>query len=257
MRLPAKLQRALIFPGSLLPEPQTNRLTTRSRRIAGPDGQQIALYHQPRAQGDLHVLFFYGNAMTLADCEPIVDGFAAASAGITVPDYLGYGLSEGTASEANCYAVAEHVLGHLTRDHGISPRQLVIAGWSLGAAVALQAALRHQLAGLIMLSPFTSLADAARQVVSILPGVLARALIGDAFDNASRLVSLRCPLLLAHGERDRLLPIRMSRQLHSIALEAGLHVQLVEVPEADHGDLFAVGGPALWRQIDAFLRALR
>jgi uncharacterized protein len=59
---------------------------------------------------------------------------------------------------------------HLLAERGVPPARLVLFGESLGAAVAARLALERPVAGLVLRSPFTSLADVGAQHYPFLPG---------------------------------------------------------------------------------------
>ena len=61
---------------------------------------------------------------------------------------------------------------------------------------------------------------------------------------------LTCPLFLAHGDQDALIPVS---HLHQLAEAAGTHVKMVmEVPGGTHGGVFIAGGDALWGALAVF-----
>ncbi|HET7373614.1 MAG TPA: hypothetical protein VFJ20_09515, partial [Gemmatimonadaceae bacterium] len=54
---------------------------------------------------------------------------------------------------------------------------------------------------------------------------------------------LRARVWVAHGERDRVIPVEMGRQVFAAAANRG---ELLVVQGAGHTDLPEVGGPAYW-----------
>jgi pimeloyl-ACP methyl ester carboxylesterase len=64
------------------------------------------------------------------------------------------------------------------------------------------------------------------------------------------LAKLRCPVLLARGERSAMLPEPVARRIAQVAA----HARLVQIPNAGHAVMFD-NGPALARELDAFLGA--
>src|SRR5208337_778207 len=115
------LQDRLIFPGSATQgSPQAGvhprsgaelleLATSRGERVAAlygpallPDGRP-----HPAASSRPALVYFYGNAMCLAYAEPEFDRFRRLGLNVLIPDYLGYGLSGGKASETGCRETAE------------------------------------------------------------------------------------------------------------------------------------------------------
>ncbi len=71
------------------------------------------------------------------------------------------------------------------------------------------------------------------------------------FDTAAYLAGVNCPIFIAHGEQDEIVPYAMS---DSLAAHAGSSaITRHTVIGASHGTLFARGGDDLWKQIKAFL----
>ena len=92
---------------------------------------------------------------------------------------------------------------------------------------------------MILEAPFTSAADAGQRAYPFLP---VRRLIRDRFDSLSRIETIGAPLLIVHGERDRIVPVDLGRRLLAAAAEPKEGVFL---PEAGHNDTFEHGSIAI------------
>jgi alpha-beta hydrolase superfamily lysophospholipase len=189
---------------------------------------------------------------------------------VAVPDSRGYGESGGPfatfgAREAGDVSAWLHEIQAFTG----SERLLVPVLWgrSMGAAIALRAAAEDaRIRALVLESPMIDL-DAAlalwfRNRRFPLPRLLARLVTRRASKLAG--VSLTrpaapdlapnvcCPVLLLHGEADRLVTVDQARRLAS-AIAAP--TRLIEVPDAGHADVVTIGGEPLLAEVTAFIQA--
>jgi hypothetical protein len=123
----------------------------------------------------------------------------------------------------------------------------VYLGESLGTGVAVALAVETEPLALILRSPFTSIADVAAHHYWFLP---VRRLLWDRFDSRARIGLLRCPIAIVAAERDRVVPIALSRGLFEAASEPKT---FVTVPRADHNDAVLAAGPAI---VDALMWVL-
>jgi hypothetical protein len=186
------------------------------------------------------VIFFYGNGACLAGMLPEFEGFRGLGANILMVEYPGYGMSEGRPSEKAFYAAADAGYDYLRHRPDIDPRRIVAAGWSIGAAVALDLAVRRDVSSLIIVSPFTTLPAVARAAVPWFPTSL---IVRSRFDNLAKVPSVACPILIAHGTVDTIVPPGMAGTLAGAATS---RVTSYTVTGAGHNDVFEVGGSGLW-----------
>jgi len=181
------------------------------------------------------LLWFYGNGENIAAIWPIVREFQPPGTAVLVVDYPGYGGSAGRATETAMYGAADAAYAALVARPGVDTGRVYVYGRSLGTAAATWVAARHPIAGVILESPFTSAAAMARQLYALLPGFIVRL----SLDNLGRMRQIRCPVLVFHGDADRLVPTAMGRD---VAAAASGPVDLVLIHGAGHNDTYDVGG---------------
>lgn len=257
------LQEWLIFPGRTSQgrpesaiEPRTTRgesliqaTTSRGDRVVAllcPATDRLGRPLEATRDRPLMMLF-HANAESAASLVGLAQLFAEKGLNVVVPEYPGYGMSSGKPGEPAIYAGVDAVIEALRTRPEIDVARLVPAGWSLGAAVAIDTASRHPTRGVVALSAFTSIPDVARRTFWFLPvGLMAR----HRFDNLSKLPTLRVPIFLAHGRHDRVVPFEMARELERAA-RAPVTTRWLD---ADHNDLFTVGDERLLDDIAAFVR---
>ena len=92
----------------------------------------------------------------------------------------------------------------------------MLVGRVAGIGVAVHLAAEHPVAGVILEAPFTSVAAAAQRHYPFVPAAM---LVRDRFDSLSRIGQVTAPLLVLHGERDRIVPVRHGRTLLKAAAE--------------------------------------
>lgn len=176
------------------------------------------------------LVYFHGNAGSIADRAEKVRPFLDAGFGVLLAGYRGYGGNPGRPSETGLLADARAALDHLA-EAGIAPQRTILYGESLGSGVAVALAAERPLGALVLEAPFTSIVDVAAGAYPWLPVRLAMI---DRFNSLARIKSVAAPTLILHGERDRTVPVRLGRHLLDHADEPKTGVFF---PEAGHTDL--------------------
>jgi fermentation-respiration switch protein FrsA (DUF1100 family) len=258
------LQTRMIFPGaSTQGQPTAEvrphggselvKLTTeRGERVIAlfgpaltPDGQP-----DPAAADRPTMIYFYGNAMCLADSTFEFDRFRRLGLNMLIPDYVGYGMSSGSPSEEGCQATADAAYDYLVSSRGVAPKRLISAGWSLGGAVAIDLASRRDLGGLIVFCTFTSGVDMGRRILPFAPVSL---LLRHQFDSLRKIAKVRCPILIGHGRLDSIIPFSMGAKL---AAAAAGPVTTLWIDQAEHNDFYDEGGRRIDEAIATFVQQL-
>jgi len=198
------------------------------------DGLSLLSWYRPPSDGAPVLAYFHGNGGHLGYRTNRMIRFAEDGFGVLMLEYRGYGGNPGTPTEAGLHADAEAALDFLS-DQGIPPSRLVLYGESLGSAVAVHAAARRKIAALILEAPFTTLADAAFYHYPFVP---VSWLLLDRFDSLAAISAVNAPVLIVHGERDRVVPVRFGRALLAAAHEPK---EGWFSPDAGHDDLSRFG----------------
>ena len=114
----------------------------------------------------------------------------------------------------------------------VDPSRIAYFGESLGAAVAVELAVRRPPAALVLRSPFTSLADVG---VLHYPWLPVRRLLLDRYPSIDRIGSVRAPVLVIAGDRDDIVPATLSKQLYDAATEPKRYAVIPGVGHNDQG----------------------
>jgi len=213
--------------------------------LVAEDGVRLHAFHL-RASGGASraILLLHGNAGNASHRLPLAAEYAGLGADVLLLDYRGYGLSSGRPSERGVYADARAALAHLG-SRGFAEERIVLIGQSLGGAIAVDLAQERRLAGVVLESTFSSLADVARGLIG--PGAL---LLRGRFDSAAKIARLRAPLLSLHGDRDEIIPFDLGRALFEAAPTPK---RFEPLPGAGHNDVAEVGGAGYFARIGRFL----
>ena len=108
-------------------------------------------------------LFLHGNAGNITHRGQHFREITAAGSSVLMIDYRGYGKSTGRPSENGLYADATAAYEYLLKTR--RPQEIIVHGESLGTAVAVDLASRHQCGGVVLESAFTSASDVAGTVL--------------------------------------------------------------------------------------------
>src|SRR5256885_5422820 len=189
----------------------------------------------PTSPASPGLLWFYGNGETVAAIWPIVREFQPPGTALLVLDYPGYGGSGGRATEPTLHAAADAAYAALATRPAVAPKRIYVYGRSLGSAVAIYTAAHHAVAGLILESPFTTAAAMARHHYGLFPRFLLRL----SLDNLANVKRVHCPILLFHGDADRLVPTAMGM---AVAAAASGPVEVVLIHGSGHNDTYDRGG---------------
>jgi fermentation-respiration switch protein FrsA (DUF1100 family) len=212
-----------------------------------PDGTPFA---DPSARPTM--LFFYGNQNHLAcrNVGHVFEGLRRIGVNVLIPEYVGYGLSTGDAGEAGCYATADAAYRHLLSRADVDPRRIIVAGASLGGAVAIDLASRQRdIAGLVTLITFTSMPDMARVVKPTLP---IWRFIRHKFESERKIPGVTCPALIIHSTGDMLVPYWMADRLASAC---GGPVSRLKIEGAGHSsvEMLEGGGNLIYDAMTQFV----
>ncbi len=196
--------------------PGTTSIPVEDVALQTSENIRLHAWHARSRNPRYTILWLHGNAGNITNrFETMIDLVQTHEVDVLLPDYRGYGKSEGSPSEEGFYRDAKAAYDHLV-DQGVPPDKIIILGISLGGGPACDLASRVPSAGLILQSTFTNVPDMASRMFPVLP---IRKLVRTQFDNLAKIANIRVPKLLIHGRLDELIPFQMGEQLHEAAAE--------------------------------------
>jgi len=225
-------QRQLLYlPGGGRPDlGELAAIGVREATITTADGLSLLSWYLPPRAGRAVIAYFHGNGGHIGYRAERLRWFARDGDGVLMAEYRGYGGNPGAPTEAGLLTDAAAALEFLASE-GITPNRVVLYGESLGSAVAVAMAAQRDVAALILEAPFTSVTEVAQYHYSFMP---AAALVRDRFDSLARIGDVRAPILVLHGERDRVVPVSFGRALFDAAPEPK---EFWVAPEGEHENL--------------------
>ena len=247
-------QRTLIyFPFGDVPEPRAVGLA-QAEAVTFPtdDGFTLQGWFVPSARPSpaYTVLVLNGNSGNRAYRAPLAASLQQRGLQVLLFDYRGYGGSEGKPTEAGLRADADAARRYMVQRNDVDATRLIYVGESLGTALAVGLASDHPPAGVILRSPFPSLVDVGRTHYPFLP---VRFLLQDRYAAMEDIARVTCPVLVLAGDRDRIIPLSLSRQVYEAATSTK---DFVILPGADHNDFELLAGDQMIGAITQFLGRL-
>ena len=209
------------------------------------DGEKVVAWHIPPQEGKPVIVYFHGNGGALHIRVGRFRALTAGGNGLVALSYRGYGGSTGRPSEAGLLADGAAAYGFAAARY--APAKIVLWGELLGTGVAVALAGQHPVVGLVLEAPFTSAVDIAAAVYPFVP---VRFLMWDQFRSDERIKAVKAPILIMHGERDRVVPIAYGERLFALAREPK---KFVRFPQGGHDDLDTQGSIPIARHFIAEL----
>jgi fermentation-respiration switch protein FrsA (DUF1100 family) len=245
------IERSLLFFPSRYPDGdwQPQGLAFEDAWFTASDGVRLHGWFVPCERPRAVLLFAHGNGGNLSHrADTLGTLHDRLHVAAMIFDYRGYGRSEGTPEAAGILLDGRAARRWLAERAGAKESEIVLMGESLGGAVVVDMAAADGARGLVLDSTFSSLPDVAGFHYPWLP---VAALTKTRLDSAAAIAKYHGPLLMFHGDKDQIIPIKFGRKLFDAANEPK---RFVAMPGHDHND----ARPALFfAELDKFLDRLK
>lgn len=209
------------------------------------DGTGLHGWWFPNEDAKGALLVCHGNAGNVSDRIWIAEDLQDIPLHIFIFDYRGYGKSDGYPSEKgtekDVCAAWEVVREKLGADEENPP--IILYGRSLGGAVALQAASRFPVRGVILEGTFTSILEVG---IRMYPWMFPKLVCRHPYRSDLRIASVRAPVMMAHSREDETIPFDMGEALYRrVPNPQGFYIL-----NGSHSD-------AGWQSSDAYAKGMR
>lgn len=210
------------------------------------DGEDLVAWHAAAQPGKPTILFFHGNAGEIGDRSARMAFYQSHGYGAFFLSYRGFGGSTGSISEPGLITDALTAYDWLA-GKGLDAGQIVTVGESLGTGVAVQLAAQRRVSAVALEAPYTATVDIAASIYWWLP---VRLLMKDQFRSRDHIADIQAPVLMIHGDADRLIPVDHGHALFGLARETK---QMIVLPGAGHD---VIHEPSVWAREIAFFEKI-
>ena len=173
----------------------------------------LAWFHKKDLKKFKTIVYFHGNAGKLENRIHKLNHFKDMNVNFLIIAWRGFSGNEGKPSEEGLYEDGNSSIKWL-KNLGLTEKDIIIYGESLGTGVATEIAQNNNFAGLILETPFTSMIDAAKNFYPYIPVDF---ILKDKYKNNVKIKNINIPLLVMHGEEDQIVPFWMGKKIYEIA----------------------------------------
>ena len=173
----------------------------------------LAWYHEKDIEKYKTILFLHGNAGSLENRIHKINHFNNMDVNFLIISWRGFSGNKGKPTENGLYTDARSAVEWLV-NKGANKENIIIYGESLGTGVATEISQNDSFAGIILESPFTSMIAAGKSKYPIFPVGL---LLKDKYESDKKIKNIKSPILIMHGEADRIVPFWMGKKLYELA----------------------------------------
>jgi len=228
-----------------LPRPSSYQTNQDFVKLKSRNRTQITGIYLPLPKAEYTILYSHGNGEDLGEILPRLRDLRDIGFNIFSYDYQGYGTSQGRPSVAGAYQDVNAAYEYLTQKLGIPANKIIVYGRSVGGGPSVDLASRQPVAGLVIESSFTT----AFRVVTGIP-----VYPFDKFPNIDNIKNVNCPVLVIHGNADRVIPFSHGQQLFAMVDQPKLSFW---VNGAGHLNLLEVAGEEYVKVMTEFIRLVQ
>ena len=218
--------------------------------LARSDGGQLFAWTLEQDARRPWVLFLHGNAATIGSRVNVTryEHLFALGLNVMAPEYRGFAGLRGVPSERGVSDDARTAYEYLRREKGVGAERLVIYGWSLGSAIAVNLASTVPEAGLILEGAPASLVAIGQRRYPLMP---VRLVMRNPFDSIVKIQSIHAPILFIHSPEDAIIPIAEGRRLYEATTSPRTFVEV----RGGHVNSSDVDTAVFYGAIEKFLAA--
>ena len=198
---------------------------------------QLSLAHWYAKRGQPYIVVFHGNGGNIEGRGYRFKFLVDHGYSVLLVSYRGYGDNPGQPTEKQLISDSGLALEWLLKKEGISSKEVVLFGESLGSGVAIALATQYPVKALIFDGAYSSASEVGQSAYPFLP---VRWLLKDTWDSESRIQKVKSPLLFIHSKKDSVVPFRFAQKLFQAANEPKKHIWLEDLGHNDNLEIESV-----------------
>lgn len=208
-------------------------------------GEEIRFYLRPKEQAKGWVIHFHGNAGAACDRSFLFEALKDLPINIILAEYPGYSDHKGKLSEKSFLNNARALLNYIKSENKMD-LPLFLFGESLGTGVSIKMAGEFSIKGLILQSPYTSIAAVGQKAYPFLP---VKWMAKNKFSSDKWAPEVKSDVIIFHGVLDQIIPISFGKKLSTYFPQK---VEFHEFPDREHNDMVGEN-PEYWKYVEKFL----
>jgi hypothetical protein len=241
--------RFLYFPSAQWPAPQL--LAAENMKLwkeTPADYRGLAAKSETAAPNGT-IVIFHGNGGTALDRGFYLEPLMKLGFRVILAEYPQYGGRPGQVGEKPFVADGLETVRVAFEQYG---KPFYLLGESLGCGVAAAVAKQTSIpvAGIILITPWDTLAAAAKSLFPFLPVAM---LLTDKYDNSGNLQTFQGKISVVGAERDEILDIKHAYKLFSSLPEGRKRMWVIS--GAGHNDWPFHADASLWKEMTDFVKA--
>lgn len=197
--------------------------------ITAKDGTQVMTWYFKGDKDKPLLLYFHGNTGLIGRFAPAMAKLANKGYSVAMIEYRGFGNTKGIISQETEFSDATYFYDHYKNK---TDQKIILYGYSFGCAFAMGLTQYRKPDGIILTAPFSSL----YQEVKEYPVPFAFLVLKDKYPSDEYIKNIQCPILIIHGNKDKLIDISHSQKLFNLAPVE--EKQFISVDGINHHDVF-------------------
>ena len=177
------------------------------------------------------IIYYGGNAEDISiNLSYLLQAQAPSSSWLFI-NYRGFGNSSGKPSQSGLYEDALAIYDYLILNSQIPLNMIFLMGRSIGSSIASYVASQRQVAGLILVTPFDSIASFIPKILKFSPFT---SYFEKYFNTQKYLENVGCKILVLAAEEDEIIP---KVHLKNLANKFKNQLVIVEIKKANHQNI--------------------